>query len=108
MKPTFATLALPLAAVVAANVAAAVVAAPPKLSSPACRIGGAPVPGFATKLLSPKTFNALHAAMRPGGTGERWAEIGWQPDLVAARQTAARENKPLVLWIMDGHPLGCT
>lgn len=74
----------------------------------ACKIGSVPVPGLATKTLGPKAFNALHAAVRPGGAGERWTEIGWQPDLVAARRTAAREGKPMLLWIMDGHPLGCT
>ena len=66
------------------------------------------MPGFATQRLAPEAFRKLHAAVRPGGAGERWTEVGWQPDLAQARRAAARDNKPLLLWIMDGHPLGCT
>ncbi len=95
-------------AAVAAAATCALLAASARAQTAACKIGDVPVPGFATKTLGPKAFNALHAAVRPGGAGERWTEIGWQPDLIAARRTAARENKPLLLWIMDGHPLGCT
>ena len=38
---------------------------------------------------------------------EKWTEIPWGTDITAARSKAAREGKPLFLWIMDGHPLGC-
>ena len=73
-----------------------------------CKLGDVTVPTFATKTLPPATFKAIHAAVTPAGPGERWTEIPWQPNLVAARRVAARNNRPLLLWIMDGHPLGCT
>jgi hypothetical protein len=72
------------------------------------KLGGITVPGFSTAKLSPEKFSQLHAAMAPSGPAERWAEIPWQTDLCAARQLSAREHKPLFMWIMDGHPLGCT
>src|SRR3712207_6012650 len=75
---------------------------------PKCKLGDGPVPDLATKTLDAAHFQALHSAVAPKGDAERWAEIPWEADLSAARQRAAREKKPLVLWFMDGHPLGCT
>jgi len=66
----------------------------------------APMPDLAVKTLDAETFRKLHAEMAP--RGERWMEIPWETDLQAARQRAARERKPLLMWVMDGHPLGCT
>ena len=43
---------------------------------------------------------------RPGE--ERWLEAGWRLDFAAARAEANRDGKPLFLWMMDGHPMGCT
>lgn len=37
-----------------------------------------------------------------------WLEIPWRTDLWAARHEAAEAGKPIYLWQMDGHPLGCT
>ena len=71
-------------------------------------LGGIEVPGFAVQSLDQAKFKSLHAAVAPQGEGERWTEIPWLTDLNAARKLAAREGKPLFLWIMDGHPLGCT
>jgi hypothetical protein len=73
-----------------------------------CQLAGLPVPTFGEPRLSAGRFQALHAAMTPRGESERWTEIPWQSDLQAARQKAAREEKPLLIWVMDGHPLGCT
>jgi hypothetical protein len=72
------------------------------------KLGELEVPGFETQSLSPARFAALHAAVAPKGEGERWTEIPWMTDLNAARAASAREGKPLFMWIMDGHPLGCT
>ena len=73
-----------------------------------CRLAGIPVPAFATPMLDLERFQALHAAVAPRGETERWSEIPWQTDLLAARAKGAREGKPLLMWVMDGHPLGCT
>jgi hypothetical protein len=72
------------------------------------RLGSVPVPGFDVRALPEEQFQRLHAAVAPRGDGERWMEIPWETDLAAARERAAREKKPLLMWIMDGHPLGCT
>lgn len=78
-------------------------------STPASQtLNGVPVPNLSTGQLHSARFRALHAAAAPTGPGERWRQIPWQTDLTAARAMAAREHRPLLLWIMDGNPLGCT
>lgn len=37
-----------------------------------------------------------------------WNEIPWQLSLSEATQQAVQKNRPLFIWAMDGHPLGCT
>lgn len=36
-----------------------------------------------------------------------WLEIDWKTGLWEARKEAAQSGKPIYLWEMDGHPLGC-
>lgn len=37
-----------------------------------------------------------------------WKSIAWQVDLLDAQKMAVEQSKPLFIWAMDGHPLGCT
>jgi hypothetical protein len=52
-------------------------------------------------------FEKLHKELVPP-TGEAWRTIPWKVSLLEARETAAKERKPIFMWSMDGHPLGCT
>ena len=72
----------------------------------AAELDGTPVPSFEIASLPAEQWAKLHTGVFP--PAEKWTEIPWETDLTAARQRAAREGKPLFLWIMDGHPLGCT
>ncbi len=56
--------------------------------------------------LTDETFEALFEACRP--QKERWTDIPWIGELWEGRQKATREEKPLFIWAMNGHPLGCT
>jgi hypothetical protein len=38
---------------------------------------------------------------------EPWETIPWHSDLLVARDEAIRSRRPLFLWAMNGHPLGC-
>jgi hypothetical protein len=51
---------------------------------------------------------AVAAAVLPTPGESAWLEIPWETDLWEARRRAAAEGKPVFLWEMDGHPLGCT
>lgn len=45
--------------------------------------------------------------IRPAPGEDRFAQIPWLTSLWEARQKAAEQGKPILLWEMDGHPLGC-
>lgn len=57
--------------------------------------------------VTPKIFNHLQEIIQPGAEEEKWNQIPWMANLWEARQKAAEEGKPILLWEMDGHPLGC-
>ena len=48
------------------------------------------------------------AAVLPQPGEDRWLEVPWRTNLMEARAEADAQKKPLFLWIMNGHPLGCT
>ena len=56
-----------------------------------------------------KTENipALQALIKPRPEETRWEQIPWQVDLWDARRKSMREGKPIMLWEMDGNPMGC-
>lgn len=62
----------------------------------------------AVEPLRSEQLGPLQALIKPGATEDAWARIPWQTDLWRARQLAAQQGKPILLWEMDGHPLGCT
>ena len=61
-----------------------------------------------TAEVSEAQFDALFKLCIPAKSASGWLELGWEIDLWKARERAAREGKPIFLWEMDGHPLGCT
>jgi hypothetical protein len=62
----------------------------------------------AAEPITPQTFEELRAAIRPHKEEGAWARIPWLTSLWEARQRAAAAGKPILLWEMDGNPLGCT
>jgi hypothetical protein len=65
-------------------------------------------PAYSGKPIPPDQFDKLRAVIRPGKDEDKWDLIPWQTSLWEARKLAAEKGKPLLLWEMDGHPLGCT
>ena len=57
--------------------------------------------------VSQTEFETLHRDLQPTGE-ETWRTIPWETSLLKAQSRAAAEQKPLFIWAMDGHPLGCT
>lgn len=57
--------------------------------------------------LTEAEFRRLHRQLQPA-RDEPWRTIPWKIALLNAQQTAAKEKKPIFIWAMDGHPLGCT
>ena len=48
------------------------------------------------------------AAIVPSGGELDWRAIPWQSELRQALVEASRVQKPVLLWAMNGHPLGQT
>jgi hypothetical protein len=71
-------------------------------------IAGAPLGTPAAEPVTPEQAAKLFALIKPQTGEEKWQQIPWTTDLWAARQRAAKEGKPILLWEMDGHPLACT
>ncbi len=51
-------------------------------------------------------YRELHKTLQPGD--KPWRTIPWKIDLLDAQRAAAKQRKPIFIWAMDGHPLGCT
>jgi hypothetical protein len=52
-------------------------------------------------------LDRLKSIIKPRAEETKWEEIPWQVDLWQARRKAAEAGKPLMLWEMDGNPMGC-
>jgi hypothetical protein len=80
-----------------------------KLTVLACAVAFiAAAPLSAAGPIPAEKFDKLQALIKPGKGEDRWAAIPWQTSLWEARKLAAEQGKPILLWEMDGHPLGCT
>lgn len=57
--------------------------------------------------LTTDEFRSLHQKLEPAAD-EPWKTIPWKISLIEAQQEASESKKPLFIWAMDGHPMGCT
>lgn len=64
-------------------------------------------PSATAQQLTEARFRELHALLQPSND-ELWRTIPWKISLLDAQRLAANERKPIFIWAMDGHPLGCT
>ena len=62
--------------------------------------------GFGNEITE-EEFRDLQKVLTPD-QNERWRTIPWKIALLEAQRTAAEQGKPIFIWAMDGHPLGCT
>ena len=56
--------------------------------------------------LSDAEFKKLHSTLEQ--KRDTWRSIPWRLNLLDAQNEAAKNKKMMVIWAMDGHPLGCT
>lgn len=50
-------------------------------------------------------FAEVAERIRPKAEEEVWKGIPWVTSLWEARKQAAKQDKPIFVWSMDGHPL---
>ena len=70
-------------------------------------IGSMPLPCHDQDTLSQQQFQRLHRQLQASADAP-WRTIPWKTSVLDAQAAAAREGKPIFIWAMDGHPLGCT
>ena len=58
--------------------------------------------------LNNNTYGMWQEFIRPTKDELAWAEIPWRSTFYDGLVESDREQKPLLLWVMNGHPLGCT
>ncbi|MEM8713275.1 MAG: hypothetical protein AAGG01_20205 [Planctomycetota bacterium] len=58
--------------------------------------------------LSLETLDAWADFIRPNADELSYEAIGWRNAFWPAVEEARRLGRPILLWTMNGHPLGCT
>ena len=58
--------------------------------------------------LNINTYGMWQEFIRPTKDELAWAEIPWRSTFYDRLVESDREQKPLLLWVMNRHPLGCT
>jgi hypothetical protein len=56
--------------------------------------------------LSDATFERVHRELQPA-KDELWRSIPWHASILEARERAAKEKKPIFVWVASGEPLAC-
>lgn len=55
-----------------------------------------------------ESYSAVRDQVLPMEAELGWLAVGWRPVLWDAVVEAREADKPLLIWAMNGHPLGCT
>ena len=58
--------------------------------------------------LNENTYNMWREFIKPTSQELAWAKIPWRSTFYDGLIDSDHEKKPLLLWVMNGHPLGCT
>jgi hypothetical protein len=53
-------------------------------------------------------FARWKAYLQPSAQEQRWQQISWHSVFWDGVRHARTQDKPILLWVMNGHPLGCT
>ncbi len=56
----------------------------------------------------PKNYRKWLKFIRPNKEELSFERIGWRSQFWPAVQEARQLGRPILLWTMNGHPLGCT
>jgi hypothetical protein len=57
---------------------------------------------------SARTLTSWMSAIEPDDVESAFRSIPWRNDLAPAMAEAKALGRPILLWTMNGHPLGCT
>lgn len=57
--------------------------------------------------LTDETYSRIRDAVLPTAEELQWSKVRWRPTLWQGVLDAQKEQKPILLWAMNGHPLAC-
>lgn len=58
--------------------------------------------------LTTSSYERYKDEIGPQPSDAAWQQIDWLPSYTEGLEAADAEQKPILLWVMNGHPLGCT
>ena len=58
--------------------------------------------------LTEETYPNVRKSILLVSEESHWQKIPWRPNLGVAIDEARKEDKPILLWMMNGHPCGMT
>ncbi|MFT4710695.1 MAG: hypothetical protein ACI8Q9_001826 [Planctomycetota bacterium] len=61
-----------------------------------------------SQVLGAENFEALAELIRPSDDERKFEDVGWRNEFWPAVLEARELGRPVLLWTMNGHPLGCT
>ena len=59
-------------------------------------------------ILTSENWDVWKSYIQPLPSELAWAQIPWVTTFSEGINLARTQEKPLLLWVMNGHPLGCT
>ena len=59
-------------------------------------------------LLEASNYANVREQVLPNKSELAWTQIPWRPSFHEGVADAQVQGKPVLLWVMNGHPLGCT
>ncbi len=71
---------------------------------------GEPTPEVTTAstAFNADTYATYRDQILPSEAESAWQQIEWYPSYAEGLREASKQQKPVLLWVMNGHPLGCT
>ncbi|MEE9311103.1 MAG: hypothetical protein V3V10_01700 [Planctomycetota bacterium] len=63
---------------------------------------------FNAEELTTKSYKKVRDSILPTETEKEWRKIEWQPTFWDGVIKAQKDDKPIMLYAMNGHPFGCT
>lgn len=63
---------------------------------------------FQAEELTEKSYDRIRDYILPKGDEEKWKAIEWRTTFWDGVIDAQKEDKPVMLYAMNGHPFGCT
>jgi hypothetical protein len=62
---------------------------------------------FSAEELTDKNYDTIRDYLLPKGDEEEWKKIEWRATFWDGVIDAQKEDKPIMLFTMNGHPFGC-